>query len=245
MGDLMRQADGQQHMGWIQRSGGAGRTTGSTDPLAVQQDQKRLSFNKLEAEVGIVGKPVRGMSVKPAVGDLRQHPVDQVIPQPGLLPAPRFHGVSRKAGRRPKPYDARHIFRSCPALPLLAAPVDKGPDLHTFADIKENSPDSVLIAVNGDIVDEANAAFYDRFYESYSAVYGEEGTQMLVGLGNHEFIVQSENDRYDGVSEAELARRYEERLALWKQKTGNDSPYFAREIEGSWFIFLGTTAMPR
>lgn len=115
----------------------------------------------------------------------------------------------------------------------------------TFADIRENSPDSVLIAVNGDIVDEANAAFYDRFYESYSAVYGDEGTQMLVGLGNHEFIVQSENDRYDGVSEAELARRYEQRLALWKQKTGNDSPYFAREIEGSWFIFLGTTAMPR
>ncbi len=73
-------------------------------------------------KLALLGSRVRGMSVKPAVGDLRQHPVDQVIPQPDLLPAPLFHGVSRKAGRRPKPYDARHIFRSCPALSLLGCP---------------------------------------------------------------------------------------------------------------------------
>lgn len=115
----------------------------------------------------------------------------------------------------------------------------------TFADIKQNSPDTTLIAINGDIVDEANADYYDRFYQSYSSVYGDDGAQLLVGLGNHEFIVQSENAYYEGVSEIELERRYDERLELWKQKTGNSSPYFYYEAEGSYFIFLGTTKMPR
>ena len=115
----------------------------------------------------------------------------------------------------------------------------------TFADIRENSPDTALIAVNGDIVDEANSAYYDRFYQSYSSVYGDDGAKLLVGLGNHEFIVQSEDAHYGGVSQSELEQRYKDRLALWKDKTGNASPYFSYEAEDGCFIFLGTTAMPR
>ena len=117
---------------------------------------------------------------------------------------------------------------------------------NTFADIKENSPESLLIAVNGDIVDEAKASYYDSFYRSYNEVYSElDSTKLLVGIGNHEFILQNEEGSYQGVSEQELYSRYEERLALWKEKTKNENQYFAVEKEGSYFIFLGTTKIPK
>lgn len=111
-----------------------------------------------------------------------------------------------------------------------------------FADILANSPSSAAIIVNGDIVDECTAANYDRFYETFASVYsGIRQPNFWVGLGNHEFIKHSEaaNDTTN------LEQKYKERLSLWKQKTGNDAPYFSYELYGSTFIFLGTTAMPR
>lgn len=113
-----------------------------------------------------------------------------------------------------------------------------------FEDIRENSPSSELIVVNGDIVDEAKAENYDSFYDSYSSVYQNEETKLAVGLGNHEFIIQNEDPYYTGVSQEELTQRYETRLSLWKNKTGNQSPYFSMKVKGSSFIFLGTTKMP-
>lgn len=116
---------------------------------------------------------------------------------------------------------------------------------NTFADIKENSPNSAFIAVNGDVVDEAKADNYDMFFKSYRDVYsGNDATKLYIGLGNHEFIIQSEDDSYGGVSSDELARLYNRRLQLWKDKTGNTSPYYSVEVNGSYLIFLGTTVMP-
>ena len=114
-----------------------------------------------------------------------------------------------------------------------------------FADIKENSPDSILLAVNGDIVDEAKSENYDSFLDSFYQSYGkEEKEKLALGIGNHEFIVQAEDAYYTGVSESELEQRYKERVSLWKEKTGNSSVYFSLEKEGSRFVFLGATKMP-
>ncbi len=115
----------------------------------------------------------------------------------------------------------------------------------TFADIKEEASDSIGIFVNGDIVDEAKAENYDDFYESYNEVFQNKEIPMTVGIGNHEFIIQSEDGNYTGYSENQLNQMYQERLALWKEKTKNENPYFSLEKEGSKFIFLGTTKMPK
>ncbi len=115
----------------------------------------------------------------------------------------------------------------------------------TFADIKENCPNSALIAVNGDIVDEAKSENYDSFLDSFYQSYGEGFKENLaLGIGNHEFIVQAEDAYYTGVTASELEQRYKDRVALWKEKTGNSSVYFSLEKEGSKFVFLGTTKMP-
>lgn len=114
-----------------------------------------------------------------------------------------------------------------------------------FEDIKENSPKSSLIAVNGDIVDEAKAENYDSFFNSFDTVFKDTNQKMTIGLGNHEFIIQSENGYYQGVSEEELNQRYETRLNLWKSKTGNTSQYFYEVINDSYFIYLGTTSIPK
>ena len=115
----------------------------------------------------------------------------------------------------------------------------------TFEDILLNSPTSSLIAVNGDIVDEASSDNYDSFFDSYNSVFTDKKIKMTIGLGNHEFIKQNEDGYYTGVSEQELNNRYNTRLSLWKEKTKNTSPYFYEEINGSYFIYLGTTKMPK
>ncbi|MGN1242629.1 MAG: hypothetical protein ACI4TN_00160, partial [Candidatus Enterosoma sp.] len=70
--------------------------------------------------------------------------------------------------------------------------------LTTFQDIKKECPDTAGIFVNGDIVDEYSEANYDSFYEAYDSVF-ESRDLLHVGIGNHEFIVQSETD-YDTAS---------------------------------------------
>jgi len=111
-----------------------------------------------------------------------------------------------------------------------------------FTDIKENSPETSGIIVNGDIVDESSSADYDRFFQAYDSVY-DNRDKLTIGLGNHEFIVQSETDYASG-DEAALQKKYDDRLALWEEKTGNTSPYFSKIINGSYYIFVGTTKMP-
>ncbi len=113
-----------------------------------------------------------------------------------------------------------------------------------FEDIKEEDPTSLGIFVNGDIVDEAKEENYDDFYKSYDEVFKDKEIPLNVGIGNHEFIIQSEDANYSGLSEAQLDSLYQERLSLWKRKTNNQSPYFSLGKEGSKFIFLGTTKMP-
>ena len=49
-----------------------------------------------------------------------------------------------------------------------------------FEDIKENSPDSSLIAVDGDIVDEAVSSYYDKFYQSFDEAYGDSKRPELL-----------------------------------------------------------------
>ncbi len=115
-----------------------------------------------------------------------------------------------------------------------------------FQDIKTISPNSLGIFVNGDIVDESNDDYYDIFYETYHKLFGNDQDQLLhVGIGNHEFIHLSENAYYQGLSEQDIQLEYQQRLALWEQKTGHDNPYFYEVIDGNYFIFLGTTAMPK
>ena len=83
-----------------------------------------------------------------------------------------------------------------------------------FEDIKENSPDSSLIAVDGDIVDEAVSSYYDKFYQSFDEAYGDsKKPELLVGIGNHEFIRQNENAHYQGYTEDQLKQMYEDRLS--------------------------------
>ncbi len=114
-----------------------------------------------------------------------------------------------------------------------------------FEDIKDEASDSIGIFVNGDIVDEAKEENYDDFYKSYDEVFKDKEIPLSVGIGNHEFIIQSEDGNYTGLSESQLDSMYQERLALWKKKTKNENPYFSLEKEGSKFIFLGTTKMPK
>lgn len=116
----------------------------------------------------------------------------------------------------------------------------------TFLDIKENSPKSSVIVVNGDIVDEAKHANYASFYDSFNEAYATSAQKMTIGIGNHEFISHSESNSYiASLTKEQLQAKYEERLKLWKNETGNENQYFYEEINGNYFIYLGTTAYPQ
>ncbi|MEG0034583.1 MAG: hypothetical protein RR734_03295 [Bacilli bacterium] len=115
----------------------------------------------------------------------------------------------------------------------------------TFEDIKENSPSSKVIVINGDVVDEATSANYDSFFDSYKSVFTDGKQKMTLGIGNHEFIKHDESNEFIASrTKEQLQSMYKERLDLWKNKTNNKDLYFYEEINGSYFIYLGTTAYP-
>src|SRR5699024_653868 len=51
--DLVRAADGQQHVAGVQRTGGTGRAGGRADALVVQKQQQGLALDALKAEIHV------------------------------------------------------------------------------------------------------------------------------------------------------------------------------------------------
>lgn len=119
--------------------------------------------------------------------------------------------------------------------------------LNTFKDIAENSPKSMAIFCNGDIVDQAVQSNYSTFYKTFDEAYIDfsKTPDLNVALGNHEFILHSETNKVDSFTQDERKTRYEDRLKMWKMNTGNEEVYSLREYDGIPFINLGTTAFPR
>lgn len=117
---------------------------------------------------------------------------------------------------------------------------------NTFIDIKENSPKSEAIFVNGDIVDEAKDSNYVDFYKSFDQAYEDVSytPDLNISLGNHEFILHSETSKVDNFSTQEKQTRYNDRLKMWKTHTGNESIYGVKKYENIPFINLGTVAFP-
>lgn len=101
----------------------------------------------------------------------------------------------------------------------------------SLKDIKQNSPNTSFIIHNGDLVDRATEENYQSFVRSITTAYGEDAPTMYYNIGNHEAIPT------DGQS-------YEDYLNLFYKYTGNTTPYFSHVINGSYYIFLGSTEMP-
>ena len=83
--DLVRAADGQQHVRRIQRAAGAGRTAGRADALRIEQHQHTLALDEAEADVDIARQALFRVAVEPRVGDLRQNALRQMIAHGGDL----------------------------------------------------------------------------------------------------------------------------------------------------------------
>ena len=72
VGDLVRQADGQQHMARVERAGGAGAARGGADASVIQHQQQALALDALKAHVHGAGDMVLQTAVDFAVGDLAE-----------------------------------------------------------------------------------------------------------------------------------------------------------------------------
>ena len=137
MCDLVWQADRQQYMGRIQRTGCTGRSAGSADTVVVQQDQKGLTFYKLKTEVCIVRQTVGSVSVQSGIRNFRQNTVDQMISQFDLFCGTLFHGLCCDFCCLAVPHNTRNIFRTGTTFTLLCSAVYERTDLNAFADVKE------------------------------------------------------------------------------------------------------------
>ena len=133
----MGKSNCQKHMGWIQRTAGAGRAAGTADAFHIQHNQQGFSLDKLEAEIRVVWKTQGAVSVQTRIGDFRQNPVDQVIPGFPFFFGSLLHGGGRQGRGYAKTNDSGDVFRSRPAFSLLGSAVDKGADLYALADIQK------------------------------------------------------------------------------------------------------------
>ena len=68
VGDLVGQADGQQHMAGVQAARGAGGAGGGADAFHVEQKQHALALDPLKREVDIVGQPPGRVAVQLDIG---------------------------------------------------------------------------------------------------------------------------------------------------------------------------------
>ena len=136
MCDLMRQTNGKQHMGWIQGTGCAGRSTGTADSIHIQHDQHRLTFDELETEVCIVGKTI-GTMIRSVwcMESLSEHGRSDNHAVRSLSAALSCMDAIALFVAYTKTYDAGNILSSGTTLSLLGSAVYKGADLYTFADI--------------------------------------------------------------------------------------------------------------
>ena len=85
MCDLVWQTDRQQYMRRIQRTRCAGRTTGSTNAILIQKNQKRLSLNETETEVYIVWQSFYAVTIETAVRNLLFQSAFAIPTIPGTL----------------------------------------------------------------------------------------------------------------------------------------------------------------
>ena len=83
--------------------------------LHIKFDQKRFSFYKLEAEVGIVRKAVCSVSVQTAVRDFIQNSVNQIISDFSFFRCSFFHIRCCTFCCSSDSYDSRNILCTCTA----------------------------------------------------------------------------------------------------------------------------------
>ena len=121
----MDPADGQQHVAGVQRTGGAGRAGGGTDPPVVQQEQEGLPLDAFKAEVDIAGEALYRIPVQQGVGDPGQPP-DQLVPQGGQPPRVLIEAGAGQLQSGGHPHDGGEIFRTGSPASLLRAAFDQG-----------------------------------------------------------------------------------------------------------------------
>ena len=101
VGDLVGQAQGQQHMAGVEGAGGAGRAGGCADALGVQQKQEALALDALKAHIDGAGNVVLQGAVDLAVGDLAQLG-EELVPHGDDLRGVFLHVVYALLERRPR-----------------------------------------------------------------------------------------------------------------------------------------------
>ncbi len=100
-------------------------------------------------------------------------------------------------------------------------------------EIKQLSPDTLGVFINGDVADlglESNYAAYQRILKAAG-----KGLDVYAAMGNHDFYCH----KYGGPNLTDA-----EKIAQFMKGTGNDSEtvYFDRWIGGTHFVFLGSEA---
>lgn len=91
-------------------------------------------------------------------------------------------------------------------------------------DVKENSPDSQAIIINGDIADTGKESEYKNMEEIYSQVTGVP--KLYMSVGNHDLSAN------DYKTQADLFIKY--------AQTGTGKVYYDRMINGYHYIFMGS-----
>ena len=136
----MGKPDCQENVGGAQRSGSTRGTAASADSVLIQQNQKGLSLNETETEISIVGKPVSSVPIQSAMWDFPQNPVDEIIPKFGFCETILLHIMGGNLRCLCHSHDSRDIV--CAGTPgsLLGAPVDKGTNSNTLADVHDSNP---------------------------------------------------------------------------------------------------------
>ena len=135
MGHFMLQTNCHQHMGWIQRTGCAGRSTGSCDTQCIQQQQQGFPFDIGEGNIAVTGQSFRRMTIQTAMRNTFQNTIDEFISQGCQAFCHCFHFLTSNFCSLAHAHDTGNIFCAGTLFFLLGTAEDQRRNRRAFADV--------------------------------------------------------------------------------------------------------------
>ena len=196
MGDLVGQADGQQHVAGIQGAAGAGGAGGTGDALGVQQHQQGLALDEAEAHVHVARQAGGGMAVQAAVGDLLQDALDHVIADGAELRVVRVDVRGGDLDGLADAHDGGQVLGAGAAVALLCAAVHELLQAHALADVQHADALGRMELVAG------HAQHVD-LHGLYVDLHAADGLHR-VGVEEHAVLLADRGQLGDGLDGADL-----------------------------------------
>src|ERR1700722_1683348 len=196
VGVVVGQADGGEHVRWLDRAGGAGGACGTGDALEVEADLQGLAYRVCKCEIAGVGNAAAVVTVDEALRDRFEKGLLETVSQRADFFEVEADMMGGQFGGLAKADDAGDVFGAGTAIAFVMAAVKNGSDRHAGAQVQSADALGPVKFVSGD-GKQIDAEAVDIDGEFAGGLHG-------VGVEEDSGGARDLADFFDGLNGAEL-----------------------------------------